>query len=351
MSLTRRHAGGVLLAIVIAARSSAALMGVDCNQDGTIDADDVEAAMRVAIGIRPLSQCPALDSIPDQQLSIDEIVAAAPNPTLRFWWRQLLQGLPRESELMERNAEITARYAGWYSDEHALFKWAGCAAFVSHQVRMALPLDVVHTVQARLGNSPDPIRDQALYLDLLRLTNTAVYEDIGWAHLAYLNGGLAEVEAGLEDVPHHELMLSGFRAIDEGRRMLRRNPNAAAQKIWLGNTLLLKHEQYGIIQDQLGQMPEWMAELMSRLVWVDFDANNFQFDLRTMDRFWRCMEQYGRHNASFTNADDRWFWITKEILPTWQAVDADTAGLHHRLDRLHPDRQEGRTINAAAASR
>jgi hypothetical protein len=327
--------------LVIAGRPTPATSQVDCNADGSIDETDVETGLRVAIGIRALEQCRTLDADANGRLSQAEIVSAAPNPVMRRWWLRAVKRLPGEGDVLLRNAEVTAAYARWYWARPFLFKWAGCAAFVSHTVGFALIPSKAQMLARRVGR-PEALEEPPSGLgplDILRRINTAVYHDIGWAHIAYLNGGLAAVEAGLAGVPAHELMLEGFREIDRGWKLRPRSDRAATDAVWRGNTLLLKHEQAGIIQDQLADFGDVSATMLSRIVAIDFDANNLQREEETLVSFTRSMERHGRPRARVTNFEDRWLWIENEILPMWRKVDAGSPELLIRVNSLMKEPQ------------
>lgn len=336
----------VPLVLSLAVAGRAAAQGADCDGNGRVDLEDVREGLRVAVGIRPLNHCTALDVDANGQLSTDERLTAAPNESMRRYWHTALEwneqpskrvadrfatrirnwlvadGFPGSGDVLMRNAVITARYAQWYRQRPDELKWAGCAAFVSYKVGLGL---MPHKLETAFDRAVDPQRLEQdpvrlASLDLLRTTNTAVYHDLGWAHAAYLTAGLAAVEEGLQGVPDHGLMLQGFRAIDAGKKLLRRSPQEAQNLIWNGNTLLLRHEQAGIIQDQLSQMDSLSARVLSWLIAVDFSGKIVSED-DSLARFTRSMQRHGRHNASVTNFDDRWLWIEDEIFPTWRRLD------------------------------
>src|SRR5262249_20276266 len=95
-----------------------------------------------------------------------------------------------------------------------------------------------------------------------------------------------------------------------------------------------KHEQSGIIQDELGQMSEADARALSKVMTLDFDANNLHVDPGTVVSFDLCMHRHGRDDASVTNFDNRWLWIEEEVLPTWRRVDEQGKEVSHLMARL-----------------
>src|SRR5690349_10814351 len=131
------------------------------------------------------------------------------------WQQKAEEGLPPAADAIERNAEITARYVGWYLREPDLFKWAGMAAFASRQVGVAIGLDAV---------SAGLFHD----LEIIRVTNNLVYSDIAWAHLAYEHGGSSTIESAIKLSAAHaraagtpakdySLLQKGFALIDRAR--------------------------------------------------------------------------------------------------------------------------------------
>src|SRR5712692_10230726 len=131
-------------------------------------------------------------------------------------WKARAQArLPPIGDVVERNLAITAAYAGWYLRGHTLFKWAGMAAFASHHVGMAFRSAALRAI------IPD--------LDRIREVNNLIYDDIGWAHLAYQTGGIAAIEEALRPEtarerragrPAGNIMLEAFRSIERGRRQI-----------------------------------------------------------------------------------------------------------------------------------
>jgi len=309
---------------------------VDCNASGAAEPDDVELALRVAIGIRPLAECKALDKNSDGILSVDETVAAAPNEVMQRYWRAALQPLSGPGDVIMRNAQITASYATYYKRRSDLFKWAGCAAFVSYQLWPPLVGFKPQVLNRRifdakaLEEGPAPVQHD---LDLLRVTNVAVFQDIAWAHTAYLDGGLSAVEAGTEGLPNHELLVEGFREIARGEKLLAADRRSYEGKdaVWRGNTTLLRHEQAGIIQEQLGKMNDAVAMMMWWLS-IDFDANNLKSDQATQASFAAAMTRRNRPDGKVNNFDDRWTWIEDEILPQWRKTDE--RGVMNEIDVL-----------------
>ena len=193
-------------------------------------------------------------------------------------WKSIAESLlPPCDEVVERNRAITAHYAHLYLEHHELFKWAGMAAFASSQVGVALafaelmqtpgkmmemerhekPGDMLQGIGDFLAGAtrsvfslPFMLYDVAAKnillndLEEIRKGNNAIYKDIAWAHMAYTEGGLAEIEGNISD-NEKEYLLSGFRQIDEGAALMKtgKDHQQASSLIREGNIRLLRHEQ------------------------------------------------------------------------------------------------------------
>ncbi|HEY6892157.1 MAG TPA: hypothetical protein VI300_30415 [Solirubrobacter sp.] len=117
-------------------------------------------------------------------------------------------------------------------------------------------------------------RQKALLLadvNTIRETNNAIFDDIFWAHLAYgtADDGIECLRGLLRTEPHYAAMLSGFEAIDQGRRLLENTSTSAetrrraADLIWRGNVQLLEHEQQALVQPNLDRLSCAFARLFS----------------------------------------------------------------------------------------
>ena len=156
-----------------------------------------------------------------------ELVLRNGTPDTIAGWKALADSLlTDQSCAFHRNLEISSRYAWIYKFLPAYFKWAGMAAFASHHVRLALfpfRLDTDRTGYVDIPHSLG--RQRALLMqdvNTIRETNNAIFDDIFWVHLAYgtADDGIERLRALLGAEPHYAAVLSGFEAIDRGRRVL-----------------------------------------------------------------------------------------------------------------------------------
>ena len=175
-------------------------------------------------------------------------------------------------------------------------------------------------------------------VELMRRTNNQVFADVGWAHLAYMKEGLGAIETAVMGQPDYDLMLKGFRLIDEGRSaLLKMGIDADGTErpdifrfniqeqdelkkinelIWQGNLFLLKQEQSITVQRGFTEFSYSFKQSLDSLSWattLDFDANNLYTDPKTRASF----EEYQRVSRvalDFTKFEDRWAWTVSEAL-------------------------------------
>ena len=189
-----------------------------------------------------------------------------------------------QSCVFHRNVEISSRYAWIYNFFSACFKWAGMAAFASHHVRLALfpfRLDRDRTGYVDIPHSLD--RQKALLMDDVKTigaTNNAIFNDILQEDLAYgtAEDGIERLRALLGPERHYAPVLSGFEAIDRGRRVLEDGTASAEARrtaddlILEGNVQLLEHEQRALVQPNFDRLSCAFARLVSMGAATNFEV-------------------------------------------------------------------------------
>lgn len=276
--------------------------------------------------------------------------------TREKWKNDAESMLPPRDRVVERNRAITSRYANFYLRNRSLFKWAGMAAFASNQVGVALAFSELMQTPGRIlsggrreggtglfdavgdvfGNALrmvmglplaalDFTARNALLDDLekIRTGNNNIYEDIAWAHAAYMEGGLAEIEAAVTD-DEREFLLDGFRLIDQGAALMKkgRDSERAVELVRQGNIMLLRHEQVNTLQpifDAISPQGRIVVSFGSEL---NFDAAAPPGALPRAsfaDHFGYLETLSGQR--SVIRSGDRWLWIEECVLPAWNAVD------------------------------
>jgi hypothetical protein len=216
------------------------------------------------------------------------------------------------------------------------------AAFASHHVRLALFPFRLDTDRTGYVDIPHSLRRQkALLLEdvnTIRETNNAIFDDIFWVHLAYgtAEDGIGRLRALLGAEPHYAPVLSGFEAIDRGRRLLEDGTASAEARrtaddlIWKGNVLLLEHEQRALVQPNLDRLSCAFARLFSIGSALTFEVRGLRHEISYFTSFYlyaltEGMPQALRAHAwpRITRFDDRWRWVVTCVVPRFRRVDAD----------------------------
>ncbi|ASQ91611.1 hypothetical protein CHL67_03980 [Prosthecochloris sp. GSB1] len=272
------------------------------------------------------------------------------------WKNDTESVLPPCDRVVERNRAITSRYASFYLRNQRLFKWAGMAAFASNQVGVALAfLEIMQTPGRILsgerkenkgglfegigdifGNGlrmviglPLAALDLAARnlllddLEKIRAGNNNIYDDIAWAHAAYIGGGLAEIEANITE-NEKEFLLDGFRLIDEGASLLKNGGDSvrAAALVRKGNIKLLRHEQINTLQpvfDAISPQGRIVVSFGSEMNFGEGAPPGASQRASFADHFGYVETLTGQR--SVIRPDDRWRWIEDCVLPAWNAVD------------------------------
>ena len=298
-------------------------------------------SLRVRSRARPASRglITADELIPEPH----ELVLRDGAPDTIAGWKALGDGLLTDQPCaFHRNIEISSRYAWLYKFLPECFKWAGMAAFASHHVRLALFPFRLDTDRTGYVDIPRSLaRQKALLLtdvNTIRETNNAIFDDIFWAHLAYGTGedGIECLRALLASEPHYAAVLSGFEAIDRGRRVLEDSTSSAEARraaedlIWMGNVQLLEHEQRALVQPNLDRLSCAFARLFSIGSALTFEVRGVREEASYFTSFYLYSMTRGVRQAlhaqtwpRITRYDDRWRWIETSIVPRFRRFDAD----------------------------
>lgn len=276
-------------------------------------------------------------------------------PTQAEWRSVIERHLPPPEHFCDRNRAITAAYAGWYRQEPWLFKWAGMAAFASDQVGVALATaEMLMAPHRALREDGIPPSDAAL-LDLLRdlygrgvtvalfvpialhegataqlledlkvikQANDAIFNDTGWAHLAYIHGGLEALEACLT-ADEERPLLEAFRMLDEGAHRLC-DPSTFKEGRALidqAAVAMLRHEQMTILPPYMERLSELGRRLASLGTWLDFEGASGPMGQPSFSGYFG-LPAVLLGTRSIANTQDRWTWIENDLLPRWFALSA-----------------------------
>jgi len=298
---------------------------------------------------------------PDQLIpQPHELVLRNGTPDTIAGWKALADGLLTDQPcVFHRNLEISSRYAWIYKSLPACFKWAGMAAFASHHVRLALfpfRLDRDRTGHVDIPHSLG--RRKVLLLsdvNTIRETNNAIFDDIFWVHLAYgtADDGIERLRALLATEPHYAPVLSGFEAIDRGRRVVENGTasaearRAAEELIWDGNVQLLEHEQRALVQPNLDGLSCAFARLFSIGSALSFEVRGVRDEVSYFTSFYyyaltRGIREVLRAQVwpRITRFDDRWRWIVTCIVPRFRRFDVHTRLVDASLRRVFDEARE-----------
>jgi hypothetical protein len=289
-----------------------------------------------------------------------ELVLRNGTPDTIAGWKALADGLLTDQPcVFHRNLEISSRYAWIYKFLPSCFKWAGMAAFASHHVRLALfpfRLDRDRTGYVDIAHSLG--RRRALLLadvNTIRETNNAIFDDIFWVHLAYgtADNGIERLRALLATERHYAPVLSGFEAIDRGRRVVENGTasaearRAAEDLIWEGNVQLLQHEQRALVQPNLDGLSCAFARLFSIGSALSFEVRGVREEVSYFTSFYYYALTGGIRQVLLAQAwpritrfDDRWRWIVTCIVPRFRRFDVHTHLVDASLRRVFDEARD-----------
>ena len=220
---------------------------------------------------------------------------------------------PAGDNVFKRNQMITAAYADLYLSDSETFKWAGMAAIASKEVGRGMGIGEALS-ESGLPLIPGVPGARILGSDIvqwLATGNKAMYEDIYWQHLAYQNGGIAELERIRDANDINPQVFQAWQKIDRGKRENNQD------LIWEGNGDLLRFEQRDVLQPKVYDQ--------SRQLWSDMSGAPAKW-------FMEIESPYNSQGPSFQdfvdggdlgNFDDRWKWINGSLLPEWKQIDAN----------------------------
>ncbi|MCS6882868.1 MAG: hypothetical protein RMK84_17645 [Oscillochloridaceae bacterium] len=276
-------------------------------------------------------------------------------PTQAEWRAVIERQLPPPERFCDRNQAITAAYASWYRQEPWLFKWAGMAAFASDQVGVAVAtaeMLMAPRQALREDSIPPPgtalpalLRDLhsrgvsvALFvpialhegataqlledLRVIKQANDAIFNDTGWAHLAYIHGGLEALEACLT-ADEERPLLDAFRMLDEGAHRVC-DPSTLEEGRALidqAAVAMLRHEQMTILPPYMERLSDPGRRLASLGTWLDFEGLSGLMGQPWFSGYFG-LPAVLLGTRSIANTQDRWTWIENDLLPRWFALSA-----------------------------
>ena len=184
---------------------------------------------------------------------------------------------------------------------------------------------------------------------VIRATNNAIFDDIFWAHLAYVSAedGMERLRALLRPERHYAPVLSGFEAIDHGRRVLEEGTASAQARrtahdlIWEGNLQLLEHEQRALVQPNFDRLSCAFARLISIGSATRFEVRGIRHETALFTSFYFASFARGVRQARggdswprISRFDDRWCWLVASVVPRFRRFDDDMQLLDRSLRRI-----------------
>ncbi len=283
-----------------------------------------------------------------------ELVGRVGTPDTIAGWKAVADGfLTSRCCAFHRNMEISSRYAWMNELLPACFKWAAMAAIASHHVRLALyPLRLDTERHGYVETLHSLFRRRVLLIEdvnTIRSTNNAIFDDIFWAHLAYVTAddGIERLRALLHSDNHYAPVLAGFEAIDRGRRVLENHAASAGDRrvaedlIWDGNIQLLEHEQRALVQPNFDRLSSAFARLISIGSATTFEVRGVRRDLAYFTSFYLSSlpqavwhGRWGHGWPRITRFDDRWRWVSMSVVPRFRKFDADSQLVGASLRRI-----------------
>ena len=261
------------------------------------------------------------------------------------WQVKMEKDLPSTEQVIVRNKAISATYAKIYQGAPHLFKWAGMAAFASYHIGLSLiPFKWANLEIIDLSTA---IREQnngfKNDIQLIRLLNNRIFNDIGWIHVAYAQEGLANLRKILSGNEHYQPILTAFEQIHEGEKMLKDidKKEKGEQLIWEANAQILWHEQAAVVQPVFNKLGDAFARAMSICASFDYKISHTRTDWRTHSSFIMYMLFNGFplvRTTGFmpivTNLEHRWHWIENRLLNIWKDTDKHDPKLVQKIEKL-----------------
>jgi hypothetical protein len=228
------------------------------------------------------------------------------------------------------NIQVTSSYAKLYLSNPSIFKWAGMAAFASKEVGKGM----AQAWELGFGAGTDPFTAAAVWVGglvtgrggdvgptmgkllfwALSGGNRLLWDDIVWQHVAYRDAGFKALQEAREAGEVPESSFAGWSIIDSAVR------KKEIEEVWMGNALLLLHEQQQVLQPLIYDAKEvkhlWPA--ISADVPTPIPGHGVNF----IDYV------PGGNIGNFT---DRWKWIFESMLPAWQKLETDSPAWTKKL--------------------
>lgn len=130
----------------------------------------------------------------------------------------------------------------------------------------------------------------------------------------------------------HQIIICAFYKLNDAREQLKiEGPSSAINEmIWKANSELLWYEQSEVVQPLFDKLSGLFSSIMTFFASFDYKINHHQTVWKTRSRFILFMLINGfsliknnRFIPEVTNLEQRWFWISNDLLKKWKIVESD----------------------------
>lgn len=242
--------------------------------------------------------------------------------------------LPAEEQVIKRNRTITTYYAQLYQNQPMLYKWAGMAAFASFHIGKKMEIwdwekSGIKSFSVTCEKKNLTVEDD---FQIIRIINNRIFSEIGWIHLAFCQMDFQLFKSLLLEKGKHRIIIHAFEKLNDARERLKKEGASVAinEIIWEANTEILWHEQSEVVQPLFNKLSGFFSSVMTFFASFDYKINHHQTTWRTRSRFILFMLVNGfsliKKNGllpEVTNLEQRWYWISNDILKKWKIVESD----------------------------
>lgn len=253
--------------------------------------------------------------------------------------------LPPEEQVIKRNRTITTYYAQLYKNEPQLYKWAGMAAFASFHIGEKLKMwnwekSGIKTLSVTCNKKNRIIEDD---FQIIRIINNRIFTEIGWIHLIFAQMDFSSFKALLVEQGRHHIVISAFEKLNHAKESLKKDGYSSTinDLVWEANIEILWHEQSEVVQPLFDRLSSFFSRAMTFFASFDYRINHHQTSWKTRSRFILFMIFNGfnmiRENweiPQVTNLDQRWHWISNDILKKWKAVESNEVLINTEIEVL-----------------
>lgn len=180
-------------------------------------------------------------------------------------------------------------------------------------------------------------------IQIIRVINNRIFLELGTMHLMFSQLHYDVFRNKLIEAKKNTIIIAAFDALNEARKSINSHVNLERSKhlIWKANTQLLWHEQVKVVQPMFDKLTGTFSNAMSLIASFDYNINHRKTSWKLSSRFVFFMVFSGlkvlRKNNYFpdvTNLEQRWFWISKDLLKKWKTVEMNWIAIREEITFL-----------------